>query len=124
VWRARGSEGPPPVGRRNGGARLHLRGPVLSLLRVFRLTAPARQIHFVCNPSIGSCATKLRALLFEVSLQAGRPPQRPIPPQVENQAEWPPMAACVGCAREETVTKPTRVCAGCRVSRCVVVSLL
>jgi hypothetical protein len=35
---------------------------------------PARQIHFVCNPSTGPCATKLRALLFEVSLQAGRPP--------------------------------------------------
>jgi hypothetical protein len=25
---------------------------------------PVRQIHFVCIPCIGSCATKLRVLLF------------------------------------------------------------
>jgi hypothetical protein len=85
---------------------------------------PALQIHFVCNPSIGACAAKLRALLFEVSLQAGRPPQRPVPPQVENPAEWPPMAACAGCEKEETATTLTRACAGCGVSRCVVLSRL
>jgi hypothetical protein len=90
----------------------------------FRLTGPALQIHFVCNPSTGACAAKLRALLFEVSLQAGRPPQRPVPPQVENPAEWPPMAACAGCEKEETATTLTRACAGCGVSRCVVLSLL
>jgi hypothetical protein len=85
---------------------------------------PARQIHFVCNPSIGPCATKLRALLFEVSLQAGRPPQHPVPPQVENPAEWPPMAACAGCESEETARTLTRACAGYGVSRCVILSLL
>jgi hypothetical protein len=85
---------------------------------------PALQIHFVCNPSTGPCAAKLRALLFEVSLQAGRPPQRPVPPQVENPAEWPPMAACAGCEKEETATTVTRACAGCGVSRCVVLAYL
>jgi hypothetical protein len=79
---------------------------------------PHGQIHFVCNPSTGTCAAKLRALLFEVSLQAGRPPQRPVPPQVENPAEWPPMAACAGCEKEATATMLTRACAGCGVSRC------
>jgi hypothetical protein len=90
----------------------------------FRLTGRALQIHFVCNPSTGACAAKLRALLFEVSLQAGRPPQRPVPPQVENPAEWPPMAACAGCEKEETATTVTRACAGCGVSRCVVLAYL
>jgi hypothetical protein len=99
-----------------------LRAPVLSLLRVFRLTTP-RPPSLNLQPEHRVCATKLRALLFEVSLQTGRPPQRPVPPQVENPAQWPPMAACAGCEKEATATTLTRACAGCGVWRCVGLSL-
>jgi hypothetical protein len=89
-----------------------------------QLISPALQVHFLCDPSTGPCARQLRKLLVDVALQSGRPPPRPILPPFENPADWPPMAACVGCEKEETAARPTRACAGCGVSRCAAFCLL
>jgi hypothetical protein len=85
---------------------------------------PALQVHFLYDPSTAPCARQLRKLLVDVALQSGRSPPRPIMPPFENPADWPPMASCVGCEKEEAAAGPTRPCAGCGVSRCAVVFLL
>ena len=47
----------------------------------------------------------------------GRPPQPPGPR--ENPLDFPPMAVCAGCQREETVDVPTKKCSGCDLTRSV-----
>lgn len=50
-----------------------------------------------------------------VAQMSGFPP-RPKPPP-EDPSEFPPMAACAGCQREETAEMQLKKCSGCNLTR-------
>ncbi|TFY52430.1 hypothetical protein EVJ58_g10022 [Rhodofomes roseus] len=72
--------------------------------------------HFVCDPRSGPCADNLRIIQRQMARVNGLPtPRRPR--NREDPFEFPPMAACAGCEREETVDMPTLKCSNCDLTR-------
>ncbi|KAH9925733.1 uncharacterized protein B0H18DRAFT_1007944 [Fomitopsis serialis] len=81
-------------------------------------TPPFVQIwyHFVCDPRAGPCADALRAVQLLFARQTGSPTPRRLRWR-EDPLDFPPMAACAGCEREETADMPTLKCSGCDLTR-------
>ncbi|KAH9925738.1 uncharacterized protein B0H18DRAFT_365383 [Fomitopsis serialis] len=105
-WHCEFCDKPARMSQQDAASWSHLKPPRSNLY-----------FHFVCDPSTGPCAAQLRSAHIQMASMTGRPPQPPGPR--ENPLDFPPMAVCAGCQREETVDVPTKKCSGCDLTRSV-----